>query len=77
MLEAGIIKHTDPAKIKCVSATTLGQKQHKGAGLTLEELQQKVNKECEAAGLTPHFQVPRKQEPEKAEAVTRNEEQKW
>jgi hypothetical protein len=38
MLEVGIIKRADPAKIKCVSQTTLGQKQHEGAGLTLEEL---------------------------------------
>ena len=55
MLNVGIIKCTDPAKIKYVSATTLGQKQHEGTGLTLEELQQKVNRECEAAGLMPHF----------------------
>jgi hypothetical protein len=77
MLNAGIIEHTDPAKIKCVSATMLGQKQHEGIGLTLEELQQKVNKECEAAGLTPHFQVPLKQEQAKAETATEQEEQKW
>jgi hypothetical protein len=62
MLNAGIIERADPAKIKCVSATTLGQKQHEGTGLTLEELQQKVNMECEAAGLMPHFQVQPKQE---------------
>jgi hypothetical protein len=55
MLNAGIIERADPAKIKCISATTLGQKQHEGTGLTLEELQQKVNMECEAAGLMPHF----------------------
>jgi hypothetical protein len=51
MLEAGIIKHTDPSKVRCVLPTTLGQKQHKGARLTLEELQCRVNKECKAAGL--------------------------
>jgi Reverse transcriptase (RNA-dependent DNA polymerase) len=77
MLEAGIIERVDPAEIKCVSATTLGQKQHDGAGLTLEELQQKVNKECEAAGLMPHFQVPLTQKPEPGEAPTKYEEQKW
>jgi hypothetical protein len=38
MLEVGIIEQTDPAKIKCISPTTLGQKQHDGTGLTLEEL---------------------------------------
>jgi hypothetical protein len=51
MLEAGIIKHADLSKVRCVSPTTLGQKQHEGTGLTLEELQRRVNKECEAAGL--------------------------
>jgi hypothetical protein len=76
MLDAGIIERADPAKIKCVSQTTLGQKQHDGAGLTLEELQRKVNEECIAAGLTPHFQVPPRdlgEEPEKEEP----REQKW
>jgi hypothetical protein len=58
MLETGIIEHADPAKIKCISPTTLGQKQHDGAGLMLEELQRKVNDECITAGLKPHFQVP-------------------
>jgi hypothetical protein len=38
MLDVGIIECTDPVKIKCMSPTTLGQKQHDGAGLTLEEL---------------------------------------
>jgi hypothetical protein len=39
MLDTGIIEHADPAKIKCMSPTMLGQKQHNGAGLMLEELQ--------------------------------------
>jgi hypothetical protein len=55
MLEVGIIERVDPSKVKCMSPTTLGQKQHEGAGLTLEELQCRVNEECEAAGLEPHF----------------------
>jgi hypothetical protein len=57
MLEVGIIEQADPSKIKCVSQTTLGQKQHKGTGLMLEEPQHQVNKECEAVGLGPHFKV--------------------
>jgi transposase InsO family protein len=77
MQEAGIIERADPAKIKCVSATTLGQKQHEGRGLTLEELQHKVNKECEAAGLTPCFQVPPRDEHTNTEVSTTQEEQKW
>jgi hypothetical protein len=39
MLEAGIIEQANLSKIKCMSQTMLGQKQHKGAGLMLEELQ--------------------------------------
>jgi transposase InsO family protein len=77
MQDAGIIERADPAKIKCVSATTLGQKQHEGMGLTLEELQHKVNKECEAAGLTPHFQVPPEHIRASTEASTTQKEQKW
>jgi hypothetical protein len=38
MLEAGIIKHVDPAKIKCIPPITLGQKQHDSMGLMLEKL---------------------------------------
>jgi Reverse transcriptase (RNA-dependent DNA polymerase) len=77
MLEAGIVERADPAKIKCVSATTLGQKQHEGVGLTLKELQQKVNLECEAAGLAPQFQVPQKREPKSEETNPAHQEQKW
>ena len=76
MLEAGIIERADPAQIKCVSQTTLGQKQHEGQGLTLEELQQKVNEECAAAGLMPHFQVQPRQEGTEAPKLDKGE-QKW
>jgi len=38
MLEAGVIEHIDPSRVKCVSPTTLAQKAHEGGGLTLEEL---------------------------------------
>jgi hypothetical protein len=77
MLNAGIVEHADHTKIKCMSATMLRQKQHEGAGLTLEKLQQKVNKEYEAAGLMLHFQVPPQQEPEQAETAAKYKEQKW
>jgi hypothetical protein len=76
MLEAGIIECANPARIKCVSPTMLGQKQHDGPGLMLEELQHKVNEECEVAGLTPHFQVLPKPEPAKT-AASPHTEQKW
>jgi hypothetical protein len=76
MLDMGIIECADPAKIKCVSPTTLGQKQHNRAGLTLEELQWKVNDKCLAAGLTPHFQVSTKHEPQEANKQGEHN-QKW
>jgi hypothetical protein len=54
----------------------LGQKQHDRAGLTLEELQWKVNDECLAAELMPHFQVSTKHKPQ--EANEQGEcDQKW
>ena len=76
MLEAGIIEQADLSKIRCMSQTTLGQKQHDGAGLTLEELQRRVNEECEAAGLEPHFKVD---PPEKTANTMemQNQVQKW
>jgi hypothetical protein len=75
MLEVGIIEQADPSKIKCVSQTTLGQKQHEGTGLTLEELQCQVNKECKAVGLGPHFKVGPSETANVAEP--QNQAQKW
>jgi hypothetical protein len=63
-------------KIKCVSPTTLGQKQHNRAGLTLEELQWKVNNKCLAAGLMPHFQVSAERKPQEANKQGEHD-QKW
>jgi Reverse transcriptase (RNA-dependent DNA polymerase) len=77
MLDAGIIERTDPAMIKCVSPTTLGQKQHDGAGLTLEQLQQKVNDKCMAVGLTPHFQLPAKCKPQEANEQGERDQKWW
>ncbi|KAG6807524.1 hypothetical protein H0H92_007173, partial [Tricholoma furcatifolium] len=58
MLDAGIIEQCDPSQVKCVSPTTLAQKAHQGAGLTLEELQHKVNEECVANGMDAPFVLP-------------------
>ena len=55
MLEAGIIEHVEPSLVKCVSPTTLTQKDHEGGGLTPEELQQRINAECAKAGIDPYF----------------------
>jgi hypothetical protein len=58
MLDADIIEPCEPGQVKCVSPTTLAQKTHEGAGLTLEELQHPVNDECVNNGLEPHFPLP-------------------
>ncbi|KIJ91496.1 hypothetical protein K443DRAFT_654402 [Laccaria amethystina LaAM-08-1] len=46
MLDADVIEPCEPGQVKCVSPTTLAQKTHEGAGLTLDELQHRVNDEC-------------------------------
>lgn len=63
MLAAGVIEQCEPGQVKCVSPTTLAQKAHQGAGLTLEELQHRVNDQCVANSFNPHFQMPPRTEP--------------
>jgi len=46
MLSAGIIEPCTPEEVKCVSPTTLAQKAHQGKGLSLPELQHRINDEC-------------------------------
>jgi transposase InsO family protein len=46
MLDAGIIEPINHTDVKCCGATTLATKTHEGDGLTIEELQQKLNQEC-------------------------------
>ena len=76
MLEAGVIEHVEPSRVKCVSPTVLAQKAHEGGGLTLEELQHRINAECIKAGLESHFDLPvKEQEPDVTE--TSPKEQKW
>ncbi len=58
MQAAGIIQQCNPSDVKCVSPITLAQKAHEGKGLSLDELQHKVNDECLAAGLPPAFNLP-------------------
>ena len=50
MLKADIIKPIAHQDVKCCRATTLAKKAHEGAGLTLDELQHRVNEECVEAG---------------------------
>lgn len=78
MLEAGIIEQCDPAKVKCVSPTTLAQKAHSGAGMTMNELQHKANDECVKAGLAPHFDMPPREERVEEESEEGEKKpQKW
>jgi hypothetical protein len=58
MLEAGVIEPCKPEDVKCISATTLAQKTHQGKGLTLEELQHRVNDECITNGMDAKFDLP-------------------
>ena len=58
MLESDIIEPCAPEDVKCVSPTTLAQKTHQGKGLTLGELQHRVNNECITNGMEPKFDLP-------------------
>lgn len=55
MLDADIIRPISAADVKCCGATTLAKKAHEGGGLSLEELQLKVNDLCTEAGHEPAF----------------------
>jgi hypothetical protein len=54
MLAADIIEPIGHRDVKCCGATTLAKKAHEGGGLSINELQRKVNEECAAA----HFPTP-------------------
>lgn len=56
MLAAEIIAPISHRDVKCCGATTLAKKAHEGGGLTLEELQHRVNEECVAAGFPSAFE---------------------
>ena len=72
MLAAGIIESCHPEQVKCVSPTTLAQKAHEGGGLSLEELQHKVNDQCITAGLEPFFNLPSRPSSAQSHNETKN-----
>jgi hypothetical protein len=76
MLEAGVIEHVEPSRVKCVSPTVLAQKAHEGGGLTLEELQQRIDAECIKTGLEPYFNIPQNENAPSAPEPS-PKEQKW
>ena len=57
----------------------MAQKTHKGAGLTLDELQHRVNKKCIHNGLEPQFDLPSRPMPQTAadNAGDKEDELKW
>ena len=78
MLEAGIIEPCQPDQVKCVSPTTLAQKAHESGGLTLKELQHKVNDQCIEAGLEPCFNLPPRLAPTQSSGTkSPNRPPKW
>jgi hypothetical protein len=79
MLDTGIIEPCEPGQVKCVSPTTLAQKTHEGAGLTLDELQHRINEECMHNGLEPQFDLPprTKTQAEANSAKDKDKEPKW
>ena len=77
MLNADIIDPCEPSQVKCVSPTTLVQKTHEGVGLTLDELQHRVNDKCIRNGLEPHFPLPPRPEPMTEDIGDKNNEPKW
>jgi hypothetical protein len=75
MLEAGVIEPCKPDDVKCISATTLAQKAHQGKGLSLGELQHRVNDQCTASGMETKFDLPPRTTPTLDDTLP--EEPKW
>ena len=68
---AGIIRPIPANKVKCCSPVVLAQKAHSQAGLTITELQHRVNDECIQVGLPPaHDMLPREDRAVKAPPPT-------
>jgi hypothetical protein len=76
MLKADIIAPIDHRDVKCCGATTLAKKAHNSGGLTLEQLQHRVNDECIANGFPAAFDnlPPREPLPSKPDGT---EQPKW
>jgi hypothetical protein len=77
MLDADVIRPINPADVKCCGATTLAQKAHNGDGLTIEELQRRVDNQCVASGFEMVFHTKFKGTPNPPKLADAAEEQKW
>lgn len=80
MLDSRVIEACKPEDVKCVSAkcvsvTMLAQKMHQGKGLSLEELQHRINNECIVHGIEPRFDLPPRTVPTPDD--NSSEEPKW
>jgi Reverse transcriptase (RNA-dependent DNA polymerase) len=76
MLDAGICEPIAAKDVKCVSPITLAAKAHSSGGMTIEELRQRLNKECANVGVKPPFIVP-ENAPPLPNLETADEPQKW
>jgi hypothetical protein len=57
LLAAGIIEPIQPEDVKCASPLMLTQKVHSKAGLSLHELQHRVNEECIMNSFSPAHNI--------------------
>lgn len=76
LLATGILK-TIPAKdVKCCSPVKMAQKAHSNQGLSVTELQHRVNEQCIRSGMAPHFDIPPRKSPS-APPEAWNNDPKW
>jgi hypothetical protein len=77
MLAAGIIEKAPAELVKCCATTVLAQKAHEQGGLTLEELQRRVNEQCMQQGQPPAFTLPQREVEETPKEDQTMRAQKW
>jgi hypothetical protein len=77
MLAAGIIEKAPAELVKCCATMVLVQKAHEQGGLTLEELQHKVNEQYVQQGQPPVFTLPKREVEEAPPETQAKQPQKW
>jgi hypothetical protein len=77
MLAAGIIEKAPAELVKCCATTVLAQKAHEQGGLTLEELQRRVNEQCAQQGQSPAFTLLQREVEETPKEDQMAWAQKW
>ena len=63
MVEAGVCVPIAAKDVKCVSPITLAEKAHAEKGMTMDELRQKINMECDKIGVPSPFIPPLNAQP--------------